>query len=207
MKTVGVDVGAFKKGFHAVANENGNFLAKFHSQNADEIVTWILKQEPTAIAIDAPSVFSQSGRSRLAERLLVTDGIRCFYTPTRELAKKSRFYDWVFNAELLFQKLNLPIFMGEKMQYPCLIETFPHGIHLSFWNHQFLNSKLSKFLARKLTLEQKAQYETSSLCNIDFIDAALCAISADYFTRGQYIAYGSKEEGYIVLPDQSYNLG
>ena len=207
MKTVGVDVGAFKKGYHAVANENGSFSAKFHSANVDEIVSWILKQEPTAIAIDAPSMFSQSGRSRLAERLLVTHGIRCFYTPTRELAKNSRFYDWVFNAELLFQKLNLPTFMGEKIQSPCVIETFPHGVHLSFWNHQFLKSKLRKFLARKHTLEQKAQYKTSSLGNIDFIDAALCAISADYFTRGEYIAFGSKEEGYIVLPDQSYNLG
>jgi len=152
-------------------------------------------------------MFSLEGRSREAERSLVKNGIKCFYTPTKELAQMNRFYDWVFNGELLFQKLKFPLFMGKKIQSPCVIETFPHGVHLSFWDGPpSPNSNQSKSMARRITLEEKAQYETSSLSNIDFIDAALCAVSADYFSRGQYIAFGSNDEGYIVLPDPSKNM-
>jgi len=203
MNTVGVDIGGLRKGFHAVANHNGNFFAKFHSQNVDEIVSWILNQKPSVVAVDAPSMFSLNGRSREAERLLLKQGVNCFFTPTRELAEKSHFYDWIFNGELLFQKLNLPIFTGVKTKLPCVIETFPHGIHLYFWeNNVSIAPKASKKLAREITLSQKARYEISELSNIDFIDAALCAISADYFARNQFIAYGSNSEGYIVLPTQ-----
>ena len=207
MKTIGVDVGGLKKGFHAVANLNGKFFAKFHSRNPDEIVSWIINQAPLVVAIDSPSMFSLNGRSREAERLLVNHGVRCFFTPTRELAQRSHFYDWVFNGELLFQKLNLAIFMGGKPQFPSVIETFPHGIDLFFWgNKRPIIAKISKTLSRKITLTQKARYETSELSNIDFIDAALCAISADYFARNQFTAYGSDAEGYIVLPAQSNNI-
>ena len=206
MKTVGVDVGASRKGFHLVANLNGNFLDKLHSQDADEVVAWISEQEPMVIAIDAPSMFSLEGRSREAERSLVKNGIKCFYTPTKELAQKSHFYDWVFNGELLFKKLNLPIFMGKKIESTCVIETFPHGVHLSFWDGRPAhNSNLTKSMARRITLEKKAIYKTCELSNIDFIDAALCAVSADYFFQDRYIAFGSDNEGYIVLPDQSQN--
>ena len=96
--TIGIDVGGIKKGFHAVANRNGVYLAQLHSSNADEIATWVLDHQPSVIAIDAPSMFSPQGNSRQAERDLVKNGMRCFYTPTRELAAKSRFYDWVFNG-------------------------------------------------------------------------------------------------------------
>ena len=206
MITVGVDVGASKKGFHVVANLDGNFLDKFHSQDADEVVSWISNHAPKVIGIDAPCMFSLEGRSREAERSLVKNGIKCFYTPTRELAQKSLFYDWVFNGELLFQKLNLPIFMGKKIQSPCVIETFPHGVYLSYWHDRPSDTpKISKSMARRITLERKAVYKTCELSNIDFIDAALCAISADYFFQDRYIAFGSYNEGYIVLPDQSQN--
>lgn len=203
MKTIGIDVGGIKKGFHAVANQHGAFFAKFHSSDVNEMVFWISKQQPSIVAIDAPCMFSMNGRSREAERLLVSNGVRCFFTPTREHAQKSRFYDWVFNGERLFKKLNLPLFMGKKAKTPCVIETFPHGINLFFrgGNH-LMSSEKSKILARKLTLKELANYPTSELTNIDFVDAALCAIAADYFFRDQFIAYGSNSEGYIVLPNK-----
>jgi predicted nuclease with RNAse H fold len=200
MRTVGVDVGGIRKGFHAVVNQHGNFLAKFHSCHVDELVEWILNQDPTVVAIDAPSMFSFDARSRDSERALNKLGVKCFYTPTRELAKKSHFYDWVFNGERLFQRLNLPIYSGDKQPLPCAIETFPHGVHLHFWKNHPANFDQSKVLARKTTLTQKLNYNTQELSNIDYIDAALCAVCADYFTNNQFIAYGNKQDGFIVLP-------
>ena len=197
--TIGIDVGGIKKGFHAVANRDGLYLAKFHSIHPDEVASWVLSHNPIAVAIDAPSMFSLNSGSRKAERELVSNGMRCFYTPTRALAAKSRFYDWVFNGELLYQKLGLPIFMGEQSQETCAIETFPHAVQMSLWASDS-NPVGNKRSVRESTLALKANYDTSQLSNIDFIDAALCAVSADYFAHHQFTAYGCKTEGYIVLP-------
>ena len=197
--TIGIDVGGIKKGFHAVANRDGLYLAKFHSIHPDEVASWVLSHNPSAVAIDAPSMFSLNSGSRKAERELVSNGLRCFYTPTRALAAKSRFYDWVFNGELLYQKLGLPIFMGEQSQETCAIETFPHAVQMSLWAED-PNPIGNKRSVRESTLALKANYDTSQLSNIDFIDAALCAVSADYFAHHQFTAYGCKTEGYIVLP-------
>jgi predicted nuclease with RNAse H fold len=197
--TIGIDVGGIKKGFHAVANRDGLYLAQFHSIHPDEVASWVLSHNPSAVAIDAPSMFSLNSGSRKAERDLVSNGMRCFYTPTRALAAKSRFYDWVFNGELLYQKLGLPIFMGEQSQETCVIETFPHAVQMSLWAGD-LHPVGNKRSVRETTLALKANYDTSQLSNIDFIDAALCAVSADYFAHHQFTAYGCKTEGYIVLP-------
>jgi predicted nuclease with RNAse H fold len=197
--TIGIDVGGIKKGFHAVANRDGSYLAQFHSIHPDEVASWVLSHNPSAVAIDAPSMFSLNSGSRKAERDLVSNGMRCFYTPTRALAAQSRSYDWVFNGELLYQKLGLPIFMGEQSQETCAIETFPHAVQMSLWAED-PNPIGNKRSVRESTLALKANYDTSQLSNIDFIDAALCAVSADYFAHHQFTAYGCKTEGYIVLP-------
>lgn len=202
--TIGIDVGGIKKGFHAVANRDGHYLAQYQSQQADDIAAWALAYQPSVIAIDAPCMFSQSGRSRKAEQDLVKHGIRCFYTPTRMLAKQSHFYDWVFNGELLYQALGWPIFMGNQTETPCLIETFPHGIQLSLCENGTKKiSGDSKSVIRKNTLALKAHYDLSQLSCIDFIDAALCAVSADYFANHQFTAYGCNEDGFIVLPKKA----
>lgn len=199
--TIGIDVGGIKKGFHAIAHRNGTYLDQFHSTSPDEIAGWSLSYQPIAIAIDAPSMFSPHERSRKAERDLVSHGMRCFYTPTRALAMESRFYDWVFNGERLYQKLGLPIFMGETPSQPSIMETFPHAIQLSLWaDEPASNPQGTKLAVREQTLRLKANYDTSLLGNIDFIDAALCAVSADYFANHQYNAYGSDIDGFIVLP-------
>lgn len=202
--TVGIDVGGIKKGFHAVVNYAGQYHGHFHSTNPDDIVAWALSHQPSVIAIDAPSIFSKKSRSRKAERDLVKNGMRCFYTPTRTLAKESRFYDWVFNGELIYKKLGLPIYMGQQINAPCVIETFPHAVQISLWNrNQQPCPEGSKSSIRRKTLTLHANYETKELSNIDFIDAALCAVSADYFANEQFSAYGCGEEGFIVLPKSS----
>ena len=199
--TIGIDIGGIKKGFHAVVNRDGAYHAHFHSINPDTMVAWVLSHHPSVVAIDAPSMFSQNDRSRKAERDLVNNGMRCFYTPTRTLAAQSHFYDWVFNGQLIYQKLGLPIFMGDQTDAPCIIETFPHAIQISLWAR---NGKScpegSKLSVRRNTLAVQASYKTNQLSSIDFIDAALCAVSADYFLKNQFNAYGCKQDGFIVLP-------
>jgi predicted nuclease with RNAse H fold len=198
---VGLDVGGIKKGFHAVAHRNGIFYEKFQSDCPIEIVSWTLSHSPMAVAIDSPCAFSLNGRSRKAERDLVKIGFNCFYTPTRFLAKESHFYDWVFNGELIYRHLNMPIYLGEQFPKPSCFETFPHAVHTSLWLQSGNDLPLgSKAKIRRKTLEVHAKYDISPLTNIDFVDAALCALSADYYLSGQFQSFGCKKEGFIVLP-------
>lgn len=201
---VGIDVGGVKKGFHAVAHRNGIFHQKFQSQCPKEMAAWALSHNPLVVTIDSPSAFSSNGRSRKAERDLVKANLHCFYTPTKALAKQSHFYDWVFNGELIYRYLNLPIYLGENSPKPCCVETFPHAVHKSLWQSVMANMPAgSKAKVRRQTLISKAKYDVSPLTNQDFVDAALCAVSADYFLSGQFQAYGCKNEGFIVLPFNS----
>jgi predicted nuclease with RNAse H fold len=38
------------------------------------------------------------------------------------------------------------------------------------------------------------------LATIDFVDAALCAMTAQQFRMGMTIAFGDEQEGFIVVP-------
>ena len=59
-------------------------------------------------------------------------------------------------------------------------------------------SEQAQLLAFDMLREQG--FDTSSLSNIDFVDAALCALTAKRFLLGTTRSVGNQEEGYIVLP-------
>lgn len=200
---VGIDVGGLKKGYHAVVNRHGQYHAQFHSTDPHAIANWAKQFNPSVMAIDAPAMFSQDGRSRKAERDLVKNGLRCFYTPTRTMAEKSRFYDWVFNGERLYQALRLPLFSGMPCTEACLMETFPHGITTAYQQAQTKALALGNKTARRLHALTGMAYDTQHLANIDFIDAALCAIAADYCMANRISVYGCKQDGLIGIPQFS----
>lgn len=202
---VGIDVGGERKGFHAVALRGDTFVDKVTAADPAVIVTWCLDHKATVIAVDAPCWWSQTGKSRQAERELELSGeqIFCFATPTRERAEnhKKGFYGWVFNGEKLYQLLTktYPLFNGEGHKGPACIETFPHAIVCALAGR--VASAKPKSLVRRKALQDRG-YEIGSLSNIDFVDAALCAVAADEFRKGNYHSFGNREEGYIVVPGQ-----
>ncbi|MFH1737868.1 MAG: DUF429 domain-containing protein, partial [bacterium] len=98
---VGIDVGGERRGFHAVALSDGNFVGINTDHEPAVIVGWCLYYRAAVVAVDAPCRWSQAGLSREAERLLGRKGIHCFATPTRERALHRDFYKWVFNGEKL----------------------------------------------------------------------------------------------------------
>jgi predicted RNase H-like nuclease len=200
-RAVGIDVGGVKKGYHAVLHINQRYHAHFHSTDPYALAEWAQQFEPNVIAIDAPSMFSLKGGSRTGERDLVKNGMRCFYTPTRAAAEKSRFYDWVFNGERLYQALAMPHFDGHSFAQACLIETFPHGIETAYRQSQTQVKPSGNKLTRRLSaLANITAYDTQHLTNIDFIDAALCAVAADHCLADRISIYGCSEDGFIIIP-------
>jgi predicted nuclease with RNAse H fold len=196
---VGIDVGGKRKGFHAVALHGGQFVLKRTDLDPTQIVAWSLQQEAKVIAVDAPCRWSLTGSSRRAERCLAIKGIRCFATPMRTRAEARNFYQWMLNGEILYEELaaHYTLFDGTRIVGPICIETFPHAIVCAM-AERVVSSK-RKAEVRRAALQRRG-YDTRNLPNIDFIDAALCAVTAEEFRKGCYQCYGDCDEGYIVVP-------
>jgi predicted RNase H-like nuclease len=153
--------------------------------------------------VDAPSGWSQSDSSRQAERELKLGDkkIHCFATPTHDqaLADESGFYNWVFNGEKLYKELasHYPLFDGECREGPICFETFPHAVVCALAG-RVVPAKPKTRNRRNVLLAQG--YDVKSLPNIDFIDAALCAVAAEEFRQGRIKYFGGQDEGFIVVP-------
>ena len=198
---IGIDVGGVRKGFHAVALNNARILDKVTSPDPLLIINWCFQYQPKVIAVDAPCGWSRDGYSRQAERDLAKLGIHSFFTPTHEKASQSKFYDWVFNAQRLFSELSKThfLFQENNTQTPIVFETFPHAVVCAVRGE--IVSASPKVAIRRKILQDLNMVGLEQLKNIDFVDAALCALAAEYFINGSYKALGNDEEGYIVIPD------
>jgi len=201
---VGIDVGGDKKGFHAVALRD-HFFEKFSSTNPEDIVKWCVDRADV-VAVDAPCRWSQSSSSRVAERDLriAEKKIHSFATPTRDvaLAHKKHFYDWVFNGEKLYRLLapRYPLFNGVPTSGSISFETFPQAIVCSLAG-KVVPAKPKSSGRRKVLRE--SGYDEVVLPNIDFVDAALCALTAEAFANRRTIHFGNSAEGFIVVPRPS----
>ena len=204
---VGIDVGGERKGFHAVAMQDGHFVDPQRFTDPAAVVDWCLDHSACLIAVDAPCAWSQAGSSRLAERELNVGGqvIQCFKTPTRERAMKneSGFYGWVFNGEKLYQELarHYTLFDGNRREGQAVLETFPHAVVCALAG-KVVAAKPKTRLRRESLRNQG--YDDSGLSNIDFVDAALCALAAEAFLADQWQSFGDQSEGFIVVPQSIF---
>ena len=197
---VGVDVGGLKKGFHAVALREGQFLEKLASRDPLAVLTWCRTLKASVIGIDAPCKWSLTGRARPCERELSGSGLSSFSTPSMAIGRVHPFYGWMVNGAELFRVLgpHYRLFDGRSTALsPVYFETFPHAVACVLAGRT-LSAKQKRFDRRRLL--GRAGIATDSLTNIDEVDAALCALTAHHFLAGTFKAYGDDAEGYIVLP-------
>jgi predicted nuclease with RNAse H fold len=199
---VGIDVGGERKGFHAVALRGGVFV-KISDQDPAVIFDWCIEQKATVVAVDAPCAWSRKESSRRAERdlRLFDEKIHIFATPTRDRAKDNTngFYAWVFNGEKLYVKLqkHYSLFGGVHGEGQLCIETFPHAAACALAG-EVVSAKHKARVRRKVL--QDRGYDVSGLPNIDFVDAAICAVVADEFRKNNFRPFGNAEEGFIIVP-------
>jgi len=195
---LGIDVGGPAKGFHAVALQDGAYLAKFSASDAASIAQWCHEVDARVIGIDAPCRWSMTGRARPAERELAAQGIRCFATPKREMAENGQFYRWMVNGAALYRLIerHYPLFDGRNADRACF-ETFPQAVACALAG-KLVSARQKRVVRRELLRE--AGIDTAAFTNIDTIDAALCAIAANCFLAGRIKTYGDAAEGFIVVP-------
>jgi predicted nuclease with RNAse H fold len=201
MIVAGIDVGSTRRGFHAVALQDGEYFRQLTSRNADDVAAWCKELCARAVGIDAPCCWSVDGRPRRAEMDLMAEGIYCFSTPTLERAEAhpSDYYGWMRNGARLYaaMKLHWRLFDGKATRRPVCFETFPHAIACELSGG--IVPKSEKMHRRRQLLEQ-AGIATRLLTNVDLRDAALCALTADRLTSNRVRTYGALPDGIIVVP-------
>jgi predicted nuclease with RNAse H fold len=197
---VGVEVGGLKKGFHAVAIRKGQVIETCAAFNAAEVVGWCRDLYAFAVGIDAPCRWSRTGRARPCERALAAEGIHTFATPSQAGAENNPFYGWMLNGTELFRLLaqNYQLFDGQYSEPgPMCFETFPQAVACALAGT--IVSAKHKCSDRRRLLRQ-AGLAIDSLTNIDMVDAALCALTAQHLLNGTFKTYGAAAEGFIVVP-------
>jgi predicted nuclease with RNAse H fold len=117
------------------------------------------------------------------------------------MASKSGFYGWMFNGERVYQAFvpHFPLFgnEGEIGDRVCF-ETFPHAITSALLRTEVASAKRKRTQRREIL--EDAGIETTSLRSIDEVDAALCALTANFLLEGRVVAYGDELGGFIVVP-------
>ena len=196
---IGIDVGGARKGFHAVVLREGAICGTKEGCDPIVMAKWCRDQKASVVGVDAPCMWSVAGKSRAAERELNKEGKHCFYTPTWERAQGNPFYSWMLNGEKLFKALlkHFSLYTGHRNAEPVCFETFPHAIVCALKGR--IVPAHPKTSVRREVLKNLGLV-ISSLTNIDFVDAALCAVAADAFRRGEVTLYGDAEEGFVVVP-------
>ena len=196
----GIDVGGKRKGFHAVALRGKRIVGTLATCSATDAVAWCRRHAASVVAIDAPSQWSVTGRSRPCERDLARLGMRCFSTPSREVGEDHPFYGWMMNGATLFQLMTryYRLYDGRSASLdPVCFETFPHAIACSLAGRT-LSAKQKRVERRRLL--EEAGFVTGDLTSLDDVDAALCAVAAQQFIAGRFNAYGEPRQGFILLP-------
>jgi predicted nuclease with RNAse H fold len=201
---IGIDVGGQRKGFHAVALTCGEYSGRCATSDVGQLVDWCREVKGAVIAVDAPCRWSIDGRARPAERQLMEKGIWCFSTPTRQraVAHPKNHYGWMLQGEELFKALEASYPLYSELPAPgqkCCFETFPHAVtwHLNGGNADAKHKRL-----QRRSLLEKAGVDLAELTNIDFVDAALCALTAHHVASGgKCIRYGHANTGHIIVPE------
>lgn len=198
----GIDVGGRKKGFHAVALDSaGAVSGRRASADPEEIAAWCAELGALVVAVDAPCAWSTDGRSRPAEVALKKASIQCFSTPSREtaLAHATNHFGWMVNGERMFRALVTlhPLVALSTVEVPCSIETFPQAVACALAGTS-VSAKRKGAVRRDLLRRQGL--DLTLLSNIDFVDAALCALAARYVVLGKARAYGEPLTGLIWVP-------
>ncbi len=201
--SAGIDVGGPRKGFHAIALHARHVVSTLASCDAREVAKWCEQIGAAVIGVDAPICWSRTGRARPAERELMESGIWCFSTPSEQAARRhpTDHYAWMRNGAALYaalRKRSFNRFDGKnERRRPICFETFPHAVSCALAG-RVVPAREKRTTRRALLVE--AGVCCDKLTNIDLIDAALCAVTADHFDGQHFRTYGDPTEGYIVVP-------
>lgn len=197
--SVGIDIGA-QKGFHAVALDGNTIVDVLHTTCPGDLLSLCIQFGASAVAVDAPCRW-RTHQPRECERALYRLGIHCFWTPTLEVAEThpTDYYGWMKNGMRVYQEIftRYPLLhSGTDPSAPVCMETFPHAVVMRIAQKDPKNRQFRRSLLDSLGID------TRLLIGSDFVDAALCALTARLYLEGKTDRVGDDAGGWMVLPLQ-----
>lgn len=206
VRVIGIDVGGPAKGFHAVAMEGLQTVARWRGSNVAHLAEWCETQNAEIVAIDAPCRWRGQGPARAAERELATEGISCYYAPTELKARAHPFYQWMLPGTDLYRALSerFPLYLGAKKNGPLTIETFPQAVACALAG-RIVSAKPKEKRAVRRELLLRGGVSLRGNESTDELDALLCALAGLRFAENEFKAYGDAEGGFIIVPAKSAN--
>lgn len=202
MALIGIDVGGPRSGYHAVALHPDASPTRFATRDPVEMVAWCRSLKAAVIAVDAPCRWAASGKSRPAERSIYALKIHSYYTPTEEIAQGRAFYDWVRNGMRLYDALSpeWPLYdaaTATETRTPRLFETFPHAVTCALMG---CTASAKNKRRDRAALLQAAGIHLGERVSQDYLDAALCALTARHYIQGTFVRHGDNASGWIIVP-------
>lgn len=203
LTVAGIDIGGARKGCHLVVLRGSAIVCNIRSGDPAHLARTCDELGAVAVGIDSPCRWGQPQSGRLAEKMLAKERIFSFATPARERAEAntSGFYGWMFCGERVYEALTAthPLlsdvgYVGGKVCF----ETFPHAITCAMLGTAEASAKRKREQRRQLLRD--AGIDPTPLKSIDAVDAALCALTAQYVLARQSKAYGDTESGHIFVP-------
>jgi predicted RNase H-like nuclease len=202
MLSLGVDVGADRKGLDAVAlDESLEIVATGRRMTARDVGAMIEKVTPDIVAIDAPPAWGlHPNSSRRTEQEIRRFGIQSFGTPSDPKKAESAFYDWMRAGFAVFEVAARHGFDRYRSGPPTnkAIEVFPHASAVALAG--CLPPKDARKRRWRSQILTAQGVEVDGLRSEDQVDAALAALTGLYALRRRYSALGDPKEGVIVLP-------
>jgi predicted nuclease with RNAse H fold len=209
VRSLGIDVGAKRKGLDAVLlDETKGLVDCRRHAGVDEIADMIEGFRPDVVAIDSPPDWGRSpGGSRLTEREIRRLGIQSFGTPSDPIKASNVFYDWMRAGFEVFEVAANAGFerYGAGPVRRKAIEVFPHAsavVLAGCLPPRSAGKGRAKREWRRGVLETHGVL-TDDLRSSDQVDAALAALTGLCALAGQCFAPGDPREGVIVLPAAS----
>ena len=162
----------------------------------DQVVESVLSIGPAVVCIDSPSGWSQSGKSRLAERRLARLGIQAYYTG--EDPGDHPFYAWIRVGLQIFERLatHYPLHRGGEVTGHAA-EIFPHASAALLADSLPATGQKEAFRRGVLRAQSVAEHD---LATLDLVDAALAALTGLIALDGHHSSVGDPAEGVVLLP-------
>jgi predicted nuclease with RNAse H fold len=107
LRFAGIDVGAFRKGFHCAVVFGDEVVAgPVNLPAVGDVAAWLAGQRPRVVAVDSPCVPAAPGETaRAAERALAQEVCGIRWTPDSSRLASSSYYEWVRNGLRLYAAL------------------------------------------------------------------------------------------------------
>jgi predicted nuclease with RNAse H fold len=90
-----------------------------------------------------------------------------------------------------------PLYDGGLKKGRVAIETFPQAVACALAG-SIVSAKKKGLIRRELL--SRTGLQSADFRNIDEVDAALCALSAEGFLRGEFMRFGDPAGGFIIVP-------